>query len=239
MTEAWIYAANDLASTRLGRLLSELGFLPRIVGANTDLRPDEESGPHHPALAVVLATEGPPAAARICQRLREDDQLDDVPMLLVIDDKGMARGDDILHGDELIVQPFSAAELRARIVRARNQRYGADANEIVRVGSLELDLATHRVEVARAAVEFTHVEFELLKFFVTHPDRVHSRELLLNRVWGYEYFGGARTVDVHVRRLRSKLGSEHGTLLKTVRSVGYRFELRGIAPLKVGGPGLR
>ena len=73
-------------------------------------------------------------------------------------------------------------------------------------------------------VDFAYMEYELLKFLITHPQRVFSRDALLSRVWGYDYYGGARTVDVHVRRIRAKLGSEHAAKIKTVRSVGYRFE---------------
>jgi len=95
----------------------------------------------------------------------------------------------------------------------------------VRVGSLELNLATYQVAIAGKPVSFTYMEYELLKFLVTHPGRSFSRESLLSAVWGYDYYGGARTVDVHVRRVRAKLGLEHAARIKTVRSVGYRFEL--------------
>ena len=74
------------------------------------------------------------------------------------------------------------------------------------------------------------MEYELLRFLSTHPGKVFTRETLLNRVWGYEYYGGARTVDVHVRRLRAKLGEEHAHLIQTVRSVGYRFGQMGWVP---------
>jgi DNA-binding response OmpR family regulator len=94
----------------------------------------------------------------------------------------------------------------------------------VRVGSLEMNLATYQVAIDSRPVDFTYMEYELLKFLVTHPRRVFSREALLSRVWGYDYYGGARTVDVHVRRVRAKLGSEHAARIKTVRSVGYRWE---------------
>jgi len=103
--------------------------------------------------------------------------------------------------------------------------HGVEADEIVRVGSLELNLATYQVTIDGAPVDFTYMEYELLKFLVTHPGRVFTREALLSRVWGYDYFGGARTVDVHVRRVRAKLGQEHAGRIKTVRSVGYRFEV--------------
>jgi len=83
-------------------------------------------------------------------------------------------------------------------------------------------------------LDLTYMEYELLKFLAGHPGKVFTRETLLSRVWGYEYYGGARTVDVHVRRLRAKLGEEHAHLIQTVRSVGYRFGQVGW--LATGGP---
>ena len=90
-------------------------------------------------------------------------------------------------------------------------------------GELVLNFETYQAMIGEKPLDLTYMEYELLKFFVTHPSKVFTREQLLSRVWGYEYYGGARTVDVHVRRLRSKLGEEHANLIQTVRSVGYRF----------------
>jgi DNA-binding response OmpR family regulator len=129
----------------------------------------------------------------------------------------------MLEAHELIVTPFCADELRARIARARRSVHGVEDGDIVRVGALEINLATYQVQIGAEPVDFAYMEYELLKFLATHPGRVFSREALLNRVWGYDYYGGARTVDVHVRRVRAKLGSEHGRI-QTVRSVGYRFD---------------
>ena len=86
-----------------------------------------------------------------------------------------------------------------------------------------LNFETYQAAIGGKPLDLTYMEYELLKFFVTHPGKVFTREQLLSRVWGYEYYGGARTVDVHVRRLRAKLGEEHANLIQTVRSVGYRF----------------
>ncbi|MFA9270254.1 MAG: winged helix-turn-helix domain-containing protein, partial [Baekduiaceae bacterium] len=133
-------------------------------------------------------------------------------------------GEGSADGHELLVHPFSAAELHARIARARRALHGVDHGAVVRCGSLEVNLATYPVTIGGKPVDFTFMEYELLKFFATHPGRVFSREALLSRVWGYDYYGGARTVDVHVRRLRAKLGQEHAGRIKTVRSVGYRWE---------------
>ena len=86
-----------------------------------------------------------------------------------------------------------------------------------------LNLETYQAAVAGRPLDLTYMEYELLKFLAAHPGKVFTRETLLSRVWGYEYYGGARTVDVHIRRLRAKLGEEHANLIQTVRSVGYRF----------------
>jgi DNA-binding response OmpR family regulator len=86
-----------------------------------------------------------------------------------------------------------------------------------------LNLETYQAAVAGKALDLTYMEYELLRFLAARPGKVFTRETLLSRVWGYEYYGGARTVDVHVRRLRAKLGEEHAHLIETVRSVGYRF----------------
>jgi two-component system, OmpR family, alkaline phosphatase synthesis response regulator PhoP len=94
---------------------------------------------------------------------------------------------------------------------------------VVRAGDLTLDLANYRVAVAGRPVELTFKEYELLRFLVQNPDKVLTREALLKRVWGYDYFGGSRTVDVHIRRLRSKLEDRGHVFIETIRNVGYRF----------------
>jgi DNA-binding response OmpR family regulator len=156
--------------------------------------------------------------------LRRIDGLGDVPVVLTVEADQIDDLDAIIDVDELIVRPFGAGELRARIARARRQANGIAPDDVVRIGSLQIDLATYQVSVAGEPIDFTYMEYELLKFLATHPNRVFSREALLSRVWGYDYYGGARTVDVHVRRVRAKLGGEHAQRIKTVRSVGYRFE---------------
>ena len=95
--------------------------------------------------------------------------------------------------------------------------------DIIEYGPLMLNLETYQAVVAGRVLDLTYMEYELLRFLAGHPAKVFTRETLLSRVWGYEYYGGARTVDVHIRRLRAKLGEEHAHLIQTVRSVGYRF----------------
>jgi DNA-binding response OmpR family regulator len=160
----------------------------------------------------------------MCTQLRSDDGLSSVPVVLAVDEQHLEERPDVSVADELIVRPYTAAELAVRIQRARAQQAGAAHEEAVRAGSLEVNLATYQVSIAGRSIGFAYMEYELLKFLITHPRRVFSREALLSAVWGYDYYGGARTVDVHIRRVRAKLGPEHAGRIKTVRGVGYRFE---------------
>jgi DNA-binding response OmpR family regulator len=220
--DAWIYGERGSEAT--SQLLAELGYSPHRVAANSTLRPPAGDN-RAPALAVVLASGlERPTCEELCARLAADEDLGEVPVLVALDRDRLADGLGVAEGHELLVEPFTADELRARIARARRAVNGVDHDDVVRVGSLEMNLATYQVAIEGRPVDFTYMEYELLKFLVTHPRRVFSREALLSRVWGYDYYGGARTVDVHVRRVRAKLGSEHAARIKTVRSVGYRWE---------------
>jgi two-component system alkaline phosphatase synthesis response regulator PhoP len=124
--------------------------------------------------------------------------------------------------DDFILLPALGEELAAR-VRIAVRRRTPDTRNILRAGDLMLDLANYRVAVSGRPVELTFKEYELLRFLVQNPDKVLTREALLKRVWGYDYFGGSRTVDVHIRRLRSKLEDRGHTFIETIRNVGYRF----------------
>lgn len=227
MWEAWIYATEggepEGPLATLPQMLAELGFAPRQVdcnGGGAPLRPEHDG----------MASGGPPEVAlvvgesEICARLDGDDELGDVPIVLAIASEELTATEWLTDGHELIVLPASAAELRARIGRAQRRVRGVATDETVVIGSLEVDLATYQVKIDGRPIDFTHMEYELLKFLVTHRGRVFSREALLSRVWGFDYYGGARTVDVHVRRVRAKLGPEHAARITTVRSVGYLFE---------------
>jgi DNA-binding response OmpR family regulator len=219
MGEAWIYG-DRATDPELGRVLAELGFTPRRVAVNGSLRPEGDGGgpARPPDVALVI---GDPA---LCARLECDDDLGDVPLVVAVAGEELEQGGAVHEGHELIVLPIRPGELRARIARARRRLKGVTDDDAVRVGTLEINLATYQVSVGGRPIDFTYMEYELLKFLATHPGRVFSREALLSRVWGFDYYGGARTVDVHVRRVRAKLGSEHAGRIKTVRSVGYRFD---------------
>jgi DNA-binding response OmpR family regulator len=226
MRDAWIYSTNRTATADLAHTLAELGFSPRHVGRNGSLVPSGEDGAsvRMPALALIVAAAGEPAPNDLWAELQSLEELSDVPLVLALEAEHLTALADVAAAHELLVSPFSTAELRARIARARRESSQVEAGERVRAGSLELNLETYQVTIGGTVVGFAYMEYELLKFLMMHPGRVFSREALLRRVWGYDYYGGARTVDVHIRRVRAKLGQEHAARIKTVRSVGYLFE---------------
>jgi DNA-binding response OmpR family regulator len=215
VSDAWIIAGDDEPASEAARTVAELGFRPVRVTISAGW---EDGASRAPDVAIVLGSFDAVAS------LRRSEALGDIPVVLTVEADQIDDLDAIIDVDELIVRPFGATELRARIARARRQANGIAPDDIVRIGSLAVDLATYQVAVDGRPIDFTYMEYELLKFLATHPSRVFSREALLSRVWGYDYYGGARTVDVHVRRVRAKLGAEHAQRIKTVRSVGYRFE---------------
>lgn len=222
MRRAWIFALEGGPAQSLGALLAESGYEPvRVAGGEIGA---ELEGGAAPEVAVVVA--GPETLAAADATLAEargDERLDAVPLLLVLTPEALPAAGPAPLADELLRTPVSEAELRLRIARAVHRLGGEGDGEQLVVGALALDFATHQARVGERAVELTHVEYELLRFLATHPRRVFSRELLLDRVWGYEFAGSTRTVDVHVRRVRAKLGPAAG-MIQTVRSVGYRFE---------------
>ncbi|MBM7516594.1 response regulator transcription factor [Nocardioides nitrophenolicus] len=154
----------------------------------------------------------------------------DVPVLLIATEGGLAVVNHDWGMDDVVLHTCGPAELEARIRLAIGRltaaRDAADPDaHLIRSGEVVVDEATYTAKVGGRTLDLTFKEFELLKFLAQHPGRVFSRQQLLQEVWGYDYFGGTRTVDVHVRRLRAKLGPENETLIGTVRNVGYRFVL--------------
>ncbi len=131
--------------------------------------------------------------------------------------------DPALGLDDFLATTASPGELTLRLRQALWRRTGVDARNVLRCGDLEMNLANYTVHIAGQPVDLTYKEYELLRFLATNPDRVFNRETLLNKVWGYDFYGGSRTVDVHIRRLRSKIEDRHHTFIETVRNVGYRF----------------
>jgi len=161
-------------------------------------------------------------AARACQAVRQDHNLRKAVVVALVYEQEGARLDLSLGFDDLILAPYRLTELAARLRLLEWRTQAAAGPEVIRVGRLRLNQVTYEVTVDRGQVELTLKEYQLLLFLVRNPGRVFRRAELLDHVWGAEYFGGTRTVDVHVRRLRAKTGAA-GEMLETVRGVGYRL----------------
>ncbi|HEY2815194.1 MAG TPA: response regulator transcription factor [Acidimicrobiales bacterium] len=173
--------------------------------------------------AIVCADVDPEGAFALCRALRKRD-VPLEPLLLLVPGSRLHElelRDDLY--DDFCLTPFHPRELEARVKHLFFRSGRGTGPELIEYGELMLNLETYQAACAGRPLDLTYMEYELLKFLAAHPGKVFTRETLLSRVWGYEYYGGARTVDVHVRRLRAKLGEEHANLIQTVRSVGYRF----------------
>ncbi|MGC5627531.1 winged helix-turn-helix domain-containing protein [Georgenia sp. Z1344] len=168
-----------------------------------------------------------------------------VPLLLVLAEGGFAAVSTEWGAWDVVLESAGPAEVEARLrmlldrsAPARAQALAGsgagtgigsgpgDEAEVIEAGDLVIDTTAYTARVRGRVLDLTFREFELLRHLAAHPARVHTRAQLLQAVWGYEYYGGTRTVDVHVRRLRAKLGAEHDQPIGTVRNVGYRFEVR-------------
>jgi DNA-binding response OmpR family regulator len=180
--------------------------------------------------AVVSAHDDLSGALAFCRHVRRR-EVPLTPLLLVV---GVDQIPDLQLRDDLFddfcVQPLAGEELTARLEHLFWRAGRGLRPDLIEYGPLQLNLETYQAAVAGRVLDLTYMEYELLRFLAAHPAKVFTRETLLSRVWGYEYYGGARTVDVHVRRLRAKLGEEHAHLIQTVRSVGYRFGQLGWVP---------
>ncbi len=208
----------DPAPHDLIRVLDVAGIAWQAISDEAGARSGLFSG------AVVSAEESPEAGFAMARLLRRGD-LNVAPLLLLVRGSQLAE----LEGrhdayDDFCVVPAHPSELEARIKHLLASESGLDLPpEVVQYESLELNLETYQASIEGTPLDLTYMEYELLKFLASNPGRVFTREILLSRVWGYEYYGGARTVDVHIRRLRAKLGEEQAGLIQTVRSVGYKF----------------
>jgi DNA-binding response OmpR family regulator len=146
-----------------------------------------------------------------------------IPVIILIASEDLASLDNNNEIDDFIIYPYDETELLLRVKRLLRKNNKSDNNEIIKRNGLTIDLVTCEVTVDGIKADLTYKEYELLKLMAGNPGRVFTREALLDKIWGYDYFGGDRTVDVHMRRLRSKIEDANHTYIETVRNIGYRF----------------
>ncbi len=221
--------------------MAALLMLTSTTHSSVEILPALSLLPHQvrvlPAEASVLVVDAPAceavlvdgrqdlAGARTLTRILRTTGIR-VPLVLVLTEGGLPVVQADWGIDDVLLTTAGPSEVDARL-RLSTGRLARDEHDddahVVRSGNLEVDDVTYTAKLGSRDLDLTFKEFELLKYLAQHPGRVFTRQQLLAEVWGYDYFGGSRTVDVHVRRLRAKLGPENEGLIGTVRNVGYRF----------------
>ncbi|UCH33701.1 MAG: response regulator transcription factor [Armatimonadota bacterium] len=209
---------------RAGRLHDDV---TRVGGDVAHLGPDElEDRAEHVRLPHVIffdLGDAGVAETELCAAIKGIRRLREVPVLAVVPEQRLPSFNSCADIDDFVSAPYRDAELRARLLRLAARADGAVSATVIRSGDLALDPDSYDVKVRGVRVDLTLKEYELLKSLVTRPGRVFTRDQILNSVWGYDYVGGTRTVDVHIRRLRAKLGDVGRRSIDTIRGVGYAF----------------
>lgn len=201
-------------SEALAAAMAIAGLEPVLVG---DLAQVRQANSADWELLIIELGDEPMRCLRHADAIAQESG---IPILVVADPAQFALVAQAAGVTDFITHPPDPAELGLRVRRLGRVE---KEDEIIRYDDLELNPLTYQATLDEVALDLTYMEYELLRFLVEHQRRVWTREQLLSKVWGYDYFGGARTVDVHIRRLRAKLGEERAGWISTVRSVGYRF----------------
>ncbi|MDY6916611.1 MAG: response regulator transcription factor [Chloroflexota bacterium] len=199
--------------------LAQNGFLCRVV-------PNDASAPVQIAEArpdaVLVVLDGPGGNSAMRGLVGDGADGKRPPVIALLSRNALAVMDSAPEVDDFVLEPWDTMEVAMRTKRVLKRANGSSGDDPIECGELVIDPARCEVLLAGEALSLTFREYELLKFLVSNSGKVFSRDTLLNRVWGYDYYGGDRTVDVHVRRLRGKLGESGESVIETVRNIGYR-----------------
>ena len=214
-----IFARESELIYGLIKELTRNGHVCTLISDNKDFPP------HKSAELLLLEVENglsDPAISGIAQRLKGEWR---IPVILLADRESLPYIEDGCNYDDFILKPYDVDELSFRIKRVLESGISrVEPEEHLKAGDIVIDLPRCEVYVAGKPVDLTFTEYELLKLLMSKKGHVLSRETLLNKIWGYDYFGGDRTVDVHITRLRSKIEDPSHNIIETVRNIGYRIK---------------
>ena len=211
-------ADDDVPRPDLAAVLQERGIEAIIVKSEGDLDPlMTDSLPHIVLLDISFIRKSEvEELVEKCSRLK-------LPVIALVPRARIDEMDVAPEVDDFVVSPSNVNELVARASRVIRRTESPDDGDVIRVGELVINPANYEVSVKGRRVNLRFKEYELLRLLASSPGRVFTRESLLNHLWGYDYFGGTRTVDVHIRRLRSKIEDAEHSFIETIWNVGYRF----------------
>jgi two-component system alkaline phosphatase synthesis response regulator PhoP len=221
MLHLLIIAKETEATAELRSKIAQSGFACAIIPYGEELA--EEITTHRPDLLLVEMGGNLPSAGmqELVRRLKEERHL---PIIALLPGEMLISLNGQLDIDDFITSPYDSRELVLRSKRLIDRTGNAENSEIIKCDGLWIDLAKCEVTLEGKIIELTFKEYELLRFLAGHRGRAYTRDSLLNKVWGYDYYGGDRTVDVHIRRLRSKIEDAKHSFIETVRNIGYRFK---------------
>ena len=221
MLRSLIIAQENKAGAELYKSLVENGLACSVTPYNNGVI--ETVANQRPDIVLLEMDEQLPdtETRELIQSLKKERCL---PVIALIPGEMLDGIDSQLDVDDFVTSPYDSKELVLRINRLIRRTRNIEGRELIECDGLVIDLAKCEVNVEDKSVELTFKEYELLKFLASRRGRVYTREALLNRIWGYDYYGGDRTVDVHIRRLRSKIEDSKHTFIETVRNIGYRFK---------------
>ena len=221
MLNLLIIAQESKTLEELHASLVQNGFACSVISYNE--RVAEMVARQSPDL-VLVEMDGHLPASRIWELSRGIKRERQLPIIALITREMLDNDDGHLEmTDDFVIQPYDLREIELRVKRLLHKTIQMDSGELITCGDLSINLAKCEVTLSGRVIMLTFMEYELLKFLASNKGRVFTREVLLNKVWGYDYYGGDRTVDVHIRRLRSKIDDSSHTFIETVRNIGYRF----------------
>ncbi len=211
-----ILADESRAISELRSGLTQIGFACSIASDQDD------TIEQNPDLVLVELNDHS-KMPEFALKIKEQKHL---PILALIRQKMLANLDGQLNfTEDFVIEPYNLPEVEIRVKHLLSKTSNLDSNEVIKCGDLTIDVAKYEVCVSEKPINLTFKEYELLKFLISNQGRVFTREALLNKVWGYDYYGGDRTVDVHIKRLRSKIEGSSQAFIETVRNIGYRLRV--------------
>jgi two-component system alkaline phosphatase synthesis response regulator PhoP len=219
--------AKDVGEIReLHSGLSRMGFACSVAHDSSNFSEELMNQAYDVLFADMDGSLASAQAESMLEQLRELRMIRNLPAIALISSEGLGRLDSNLSIDDFVIKPWKLAEVVARakrVIKQTNNVQNVQNGDLIKCSDLVIDIAKCEVSIDGGLLALTFKEYELLKFLAKNKGKVFTREALLNEVWGYDYYGGDRTVDVHIRRLRSKLNDPNNAYIQTVRNIGYRF----------------
>jgi DNA-binding response OmpR family regulator len=221
MQKLLFFTSDQPWSLKVSRTLEDAGY--RVLAVTDPDKAVDLFFTERPEMLVFDLVSLEESKVKELKHLRREEGIKELPLLVLVQKEALVNLPLSLGFDDFVLRDADPEEIKVRIQEMFWRLGKVDRENTVNSGELLLDLNNYQVLLKGKPISLTYREYELLKFFILNKDRVFTREVLLDKVWGYDNYVGTRTVDIHVQRLRTKLGSTYGELIQTVRNVGYKF----------------